>query len=675
VTVERSTSRVRGLVRGLWMGALAGVAWGAGEWALATVAGSVAPRAFWGTVAGADVTLGAIAGAGAGLLAPERGTGAATGLAVVLAFGLAQVVSPPGLGGEALYLAIAAGVWLLGMRVLAGETRSALAAVHVTLVGLAAIVGGALVLEGVHVQVPHGARLVAAVVAAPLGLLALDGGIGFLVPSRARRLAGGIVLVVVAGALWGRVIDVAPLVDDVVTGVPPPAGTPDVLVVTLDTTRADHLSTYGYARETSPNLTRLAHDGVLYRDARSPAGWTLPGHASLMTGLYPSSHGAELTGGWVGGESIDGRRNVARPLAASHETLAEVLRDRGYRTAGIVSNFSYLYRDYGLAQGFGFYDDAPGTLLRVELPIVHLIRLVQPAFGVKPFRTAREINAAALAWLDAAGRDRPTFMFLNYMEPHQPWVAEAPYDGWARGVPGAWALERTNLYTHAVRPVPAATARFVVASYDGQLAAMDAALGELIDALVARRRYENTLIVVAGDHGELLGEHSELGHMGRTLYEPLLRVPLVVKYPGGARAGSVVEYPVQLVDVMPTVVAVAGAHLPAEVEGAGLDVEHRVVYAEEGINPFLVADYGAFYDRAMRVVYDGDYKLLSTSRGKRMLFDLKHDPGEEHDLAAERPERLARLEALLAERPGGVLALASDGNGDAAEGESTWRGR
>ena len=197
------------------------------------------------------------------------------------------------------------------------------------------------------------------------------------------------------------------------TGVPPPAGTPDVFLISLDTTRADHLSTYGYGRDTSPHLTAFATDALLFTEARSPAGWTLPGHASMLTGLYPSQHGAHLAGGWLAGQSIDGRRNVAYPLAADRTTLAEALRDRGYSTAGFVANFSYLYRDYGIAQGFGRYEDAPGMLLRVRPPVTRVIRTAKPGFRVKPYRTARDINASALAWLDTAPTGRPVFMFLN----------------------------------------------------------------------------------------------------------------------------------------------------------------------------------------------------------------------------------------------------------------------
>jgi arylsulfatase A-like enzyme len=367
----------------------------------------------------------------------------------------------------------------------------------------------------------------------------------------------------------------------------------------------------------------------------------------MMTGLFPRSHGAHLAGGFLPGESMDGRPQVAYPLPPGIQTLAEVLRDRGYDTGAFVANFSYLYRDYGLAQGFGIYDDAPGLLLRVRPPVVRLAQQVRPSFCRKPFRTARDINQAALDWLDTRAAGRPAFLFVNYMEPHQPWMAEPPHDRWAAGLPHAGALARKNLYTHAVRPLDPEATAFIGAHYDGQVAAMDAALGELVAALGARGRYQNTLLIVAGDHGELLGEHGQIGHMGRMLYEPLLRVPLVVKRPGADHRRGVVDSPVQLVDLLPTVTQVLGVPAPDGVEGVALDASPRPAYAEEGINPFLVARYGAFYDRAVRVLYDGNYKLISTSRGERMLFDLAADPGEVSDLAVQEPERVQELTQRL----------------------------
>jgi arylsulfatase A-like enzyme len=233
------------------------------------------------------------------------------------------------------------------------------------------------------------------------------------------------------------------------------------------------------------------------------------------------------------------------------------------------------------------------------------------------------------------------------MEPHQPWMAEAPYDRWVWEQPQAAALVQKDLYTHEVKTFTPEELGFIVASYDGQVAAMDAALGELLAALKARGRYENALVIVTADHGEMLGDHGTVGHMGRMLYEPLVHVPLVVKFPGADRARGRDEHQVQTVDVTPTALASAGAPPIPGVQGEVLPRVTHAILAEEDINPFLVQTVGAAYDRAIRVVYDGSHKLITTSRGDQMLFDLARDPGENENLAERDPARVADLTRRL----------------------------
>jgi arylsulfatase A-like enzyme len=506
-----------------------------------------------------------------------------------------------------------------------------------------ALLASEIVLAEARASALRGVRLPLVIAAIPLAAWIADWVVGLVLRRRGLRVGLELTAAVVALVVLARPLSVTPVSERVVTAVPPPAGTPDVIVVSLDTTRADHLATYGYERETSPNLSRFAEDAVLFTQARSTAGWTLPGHASMLTGLYPSRHGARLAGSWLEGESIDGRRNVAYPLKPEVVTLAESLRDHGYSTGAFVANFSYLYRDFGLSQGFQHYDDAPGLLLRVEPPVVNLARWLDPAFAVKPFRTARDINAHALAWLDAAPKGRPAFLFLNYMEPHQPWVAEPPHDEWVRDLPQQDRLSHQNLYTHEAKDFSADELEFIIGNYDGQVAAMDAALAELLGELQKRGRYENALVIVTADHGELLGDHGEVGHMGRMLYEGLIKVPLVVKYPGADRQRGRVDAPVQVVDVTPTALEEAGAPKPAGLQGEHLSAVTHPSIAEEEVNPFLVKDYGAVYDRAMRVVFDGRYKLITTSRGENMLFDLTVDPREQRDIASSQPERVEAM--------------------------------
>jgi arylsulfatase A-like enzyme len=640
-------------------GIAAGIVWIVAEAALAWWSGSVVTAMVARTVAATDLGAAGIAGLLAGLVMPRCGRRT---LALVLAgaYGLLRVYAPPGMGAEAVYVVVfgaVAAVATYGV----GSDASWSGFILTTALGALGVLLGDAWLDDHHAAALRGLWLPVAIAGLVWVPILADGLMSLAVRSAGRRLvAAGIV---VGGLLvaTGTPLTTAPLVETAVTAVPPPAGTPDVILVSMDTTRADHLSTYGYARETSPNLTAFAADALLFTQARSPAGWTLPGHASMLTGLYPSRHGAHLSGGWLAGQSIDGRRNVAFPLAADKVTLAEALRDRGYQTGAVVANFSYLYRDYGLAQGFGFYDDAPGLLLRVHPPITRLVRMAVPSFAVKPYRTARQVNAAALDWLDHAPTGRPAFLFVNYMEPHQPWMAEAPYDRWVWEQPQAASLVQKDLYTHEVKTFTPEELGFIVASYDGQVAAMDAALGELLAALKTRGRYENALVIVTADHGEMLGDHGTVGHMGRMLYEPLVHVPLVVKFPGAERARGRDERPVQIVDVTPTALASAGAPPIPGMQGEALPGVTHTIVAEEDINPFLVQTVGAAYDRAIRVVYDGSHKLITTSRGERMLFDLARDPGENENLAERDPTRVADLTRRL-EAAFGTTVVARGGH-------------
>ena len=643
-------------VRGLAAGLAVGAVWWVIEATLNWAAGGLVPGPVSLRIAGLDLAIGAIAGLGLG---PLVGGGAPLALALTAVYGFLRVYRPPGFGAEALFLAVAVGSTGLGVRLARTgrqEGHPALVLVHLALVGTAAVALGALGFEVGHGLGERTTPVVLAVL--PLLGVAADRMVGVVVAGRAMRLGLEVATGALAAAVLAHPLSSAPLADPITTAVPPPAGTPDVILVSFDTTRADHLSTYGYARETSPNLTAFAADGLLFTQARSPAAWTLPAHASLFTGMYPSRHGAHLAGGFLPGRSIDGHRRVAFPLPEERVTLAEALRDRGYQTAAFAANFSYLYRSFGVAQGFGLYDDAPGVLFQVRPHVVHFAQQFAPGFCLKPFRSAREINAAALAWLDGAPAGRPVFLFVNYMEPHEPWLAEPPYDRWSRGLPGADRLARTNLYTHAVRDFTDAERAFITANYDGELLKMDAAFGELLAALRARGRYDTALVAVTGDHGEFLGDHGQVGHIGRMLYEPLLHVPLVVKLPGADRPRGRHDQPVQLIDVLPTVLRAAGAPLPAGVQGEPLlEVTHASV-AEEDINPWLVAHYGPSYDRAMRVLYDGSYKLITTSRGDRLLFDLASDPDETNDLAARDPARTEALARRLDSAMNGMLLAA-----------------
>jgi len=638
------------LARGIAAGLAAGVVWWVVEcvanWALGgTIDASAAL-----VILGLDVAFGAVGGA---IVALVSGAASAPALALALTvvYGALRVYEPPGMRAELLFM-IAAPAAAFVAWLLAGRGRQgALAFVQLSLLATAATVFGKAGITEVQSyfaqEEPSALTLVALLAGLPLAGVLADRILALVVRRHALRFGLEVAAGAVALLVWGQPLPVAALHQPVATRPPAAPGAPDVILVSLDTTRADHMSTYGYARETSPNLTALARDALNFTEARSPAEWTVPGHASMLTGMYPSRHGAHYAGEWNAGPQIYGRKRVF-PLADDRVTMAEVLAARGYRTGGFVANFANLYRGFGMAQGFEYYDDAPGVMLK---PVPHAVRFFQRfyvSFLKRPFRSTADIASAALRFLDTGERGRPVFLFLNVLEPHQWMLPPAPYDRWAQAIPGAKLFAQRGFFTHAIpthlKPVEQ---DFVTATYDGQIAFMDAQLGDFIAALKARGHYENALIIVTADHGELLGEHDQVGHGGRMMYEGLLHVPMVVKMPGADHPRGDVSGPVQLVDLLPTVCAAAGAPVPDGVQGEALPhVDHEIV-AEEHINPEFVAHYGEVYDRAMRVVYDRSWKLIATSKGERLLFDLDRDPGEAENLASREPERAKELERRL----------------------------
>ncbi len=656
-TDAEKPSLLRNALVGIGAGLVAGTVWWVVEsltnWAL----GGVVPAHVARTILGLDLAVAGTAGIVLGLaltFVPGGASGPALALGLTMAYGLIRVFEPPGMGGEALFVLLATLSAALGVRLVGDERRGPLAFVHLTLLTTTITALGKAIIGEAQSDYfsktePSGASLAFLLAALPLAAVIADRGVAFALRRRTVRFAFEVAIGLGAAVLWNHwspPLWTAPIDQMTLVAEPPAAGTPNVLLIVLDTTRADHLSTYGYARETSANLTALAKDGLNFTEARSPAEWTVPGHASIFTGMYPSRHGAHYAGDWTSGPMIYGRKRVL-PLPDERTTLAEVLRDRGYVTGGFAANFANLDRGFGMAQGFMHYEDHPGLLFR---PVPHVVRFVQrfrPAFCKKPFRSAQEINEAALDWLDKAPEGRPFFVFLNYLEPHH-WLAAPPYDLWSRDLPHARQLALKGLFTHKV-PVHLTDEeqKFIVANYDGEVMAMDAALGELMAALKARNSYEDTLIVVTADHGELLGEHQIVGHGGRMMYEGLLHIPMVVKLPGKDRPRGDRPDRVQLVDVLPTVLATIGAPLPDGVQGQPVQHVTHDTIAEEQINPEFVAQFGDVYNRALRVYYDGPYKLISTSRGDRFLFDLGSDPNEDQNIASRDPQRVAAMEQRL----------------------------
>ncbi len=410
---------------------------------------------------------------------------------------------------------------------------------------------------------------------------------------------------------------------------------PHVILITLDTTRADHLSCYGYARHTSPHLDRVAAESVLYEKATAPSSWTLPSHAALFTGRFTASHGARYDpeGPLRLDRAIDAPASWevfrARGLSPEEPTLAQLLGQAGYATGAVLGG-PWMKKIFGLNKGFDFYDDSS----------------ISSVSG----RLAPEITRSALRWIGAR-EEKPLFLFLNYYDPHSPYN---PPERFARTFVPAGPDLRGRTVTLEER----------VALYDGEILYMDRYIGRLFKELKALGLYDDALVVITADHGELLGEHGRFGH-GNYLHQEEIHVPLFVKYPAGEVGPARTDASVQLVDVMALLFERLDLPLPEGIQaGRPPDIGHPVA-AEAYPLPALSSD------GHWRALLEGRRKLLWNSLGNHQLFDLEKDPGEEENLFASQPRRAEAmmgrlnrfLDGLPAPDPAGPVGRVDVGTG------------
>jgi len=366
-----------------------------------------------------------------------------------------------------------------------------------------------------------------------------------------------------------------------------------VILVSVDTLRADHLPAYGYREVDTPGLDALQKDSVVFDNAFSPVPLTLPAHTSLFTGLLPYQHGV--------------RDNIGYRLSPKATTLASFLRQRGYSTGGAVSAF-VLDHATGIAEGFDAYRDD------VEM------RASAEALG-QVQRSGAVTEELLEKWISEQPPQEPLFAFLHLYEPHSPYDPPEPFKS-----------------RYAKRP------------YDGEIAAVDAVVGRFLGFLKSKQIYDKAIVIFLSDHGEGLGDHGEDEH-GIFLYREELRVPLFVKLPGGARAGERLGAPAGLVDVFPTVAALLGEKVPFALAGEPLLAggarpgSDRRLYAET-LYPRL---HFGWSDLAS--LTDGRYQYIEAPRPE--LYDWTKDPAEKSDLSAGLPPafRSMRAQLLATERP------------------------
>jgi len=370
-----------------------------------------------------------------------------------------------------------------------------------------------------------------------------------------------------------------------------------VILISIDTLRADRLPLYGYTKIQTPFLDRFAKDAWLFENAYSPCPMTLPAHTTMLTGTLPPEHGVRNNIGFV----FDGE---------AHMSLPRLLRQRGYATGAAVS--SYVLRfETGLGALFDFYEDSFGTTPGVQ--------------PVNYQRSGDKTAAFAEAWIgEHAGK--PFFFLFHIYEPHVPYDPPEPF----RSQYGA--------------------------TYDGEVATSDAIVGAFLDTLKKLGVYDRAIVIVTSDHGEGLGEHGEQQH-SIFLYREAIRVPLLVKLPANSGAGSRVAAPVQLSDIFPTVTSALGLPLPKEVSGTSLfsagakGAAGRVIYGET-LFPRLQLGWSDLHS-----ALDARYHYIHGPRPE--LYDTVVDPREEHDLAKSDPATVSRLARELYRFPRGSEKPAS----------------
>jgi len=388
---------------------------------------------------------------------------------------------------------------------------------------------------------------------------------------------------------------------------------PNVILISIDTLRADHLGCYGYGKATSPSIDSFSRESVVFNTAIAPAPSTLPSHASIFTSLAPQHHGASHTN--------------AVPLAGGFVTLTEALRDSGYRTAALTGG-AQLAPEYGLNQGFDSYEVAENDTLE---------QLVARAF---PFMESRD--------------RKPFFLFLHTYQVHHPY-RPAP-DDLARIEPDPHTKLPSNIEVKLLEQINAGVLAIddgdkahIVSAYDAQILAMDRGVRLLVGTLKRLGLYENTVIVFTSDHGEEFDEHGFMGWHSHTLYDELLRVPLIVRLPKGAHGGTRIDGMARSVDIAPMILAAAGVPLPEQFEKFSLAgaIARRRVPASAALLWMETPPGSTVRHSGLRT---GEWKLVD---GR--LYDLGRDPREQIDISVLQPaittELTDRMNALIGERP------------------------
>ena len=444
-----------------------------------------------------------------------------------------------------------------------------------------------------------------------------------------------------------------------------PVEGPNVVWVVWDTVRADHLSLYGYDKLTTPRLERWARDARVFDDCLSTASSTVPSHASMFTGLLPSEHGVN---------------NRHRHLDDHHETIAELFREAGYQTYLFAAN-PHISADENFQQGFEVEEHPWDEAYRQEAMRIMRSKVLpedqsselSARFKAKKFnpwdiKACGELTERGVeSWLTNRDRRSPVFMFLNYMEAHRPFVParSARAKMMTTGqVARSYRIDRSWVpmwsHTFELRSYSPEELAIMAGTYDACLVELDELFDSLLAMLGEHLDLDRTIIVLTADHGEHLGEHHMLDHQ-YSLYNPLIRVPLVVRFPGHFAPGRDVR-PVMTYDLFPTLLELAGIEPPPGLTSQAVSLlaaqpqrDRLAEYPSPAAGPFgaVLLKYPEFdpapWVRVLRAFHHDRYKYIWSSDGRHELYDERVDQAELHNLIGKQSDRGGELMARLDE--------------------------
>jgi arylsulfatase A-like enzyme len=435
------------------------------------------------------------------------------------------------------------------------------------------------------------------------------------------------------------------------SALPPPPASPNVLVIVVDTLRADHLSPYGYMRDTSPFLTQLAKQGVLFENAISPSSWTLPSHASMLTGRYPEEIGV---------------RTDADVLSGGWPNLGDAMAKRGYRTGAFSANFLFFSRDHGFFHGFSHFEGYEQSLVTIlkrtpasRLILTDLSHNLPDSLGrklnVRNAVSAETINQNALRWIDRG--NRPFFVVLNYIDAHEPNLPPEPYlhtftkdplawdTSWYFGNDCAWAEVGSRCDAERQQ---------FLDIYDGSVRYVDDSVRHLLSQLSERHLLENTIVLVTSDHGQEFGEHGIYGH-GKSLYRREIQVPLIVWKPGLVPSAVRISTPVSTTEIPATILDLVAGDLPAGANKPTLPGQTLAGLWRSGqlasTWPEPISELARLHWRTKNAPnYDAPIRSIVTpewhyvrQQDSDMLFDWNDDPEETDNRCTAQPAVCSRL--------------------------------